>query len=264
MKKWDDNPSLGLPGMFKLRKTLVDVFGEAEARRRQRLNDYKMKQMEFVVLWCLGPELFTAHRFGIDTLTLWKVGEALQLCWNFLIDGANAQMPFHLAFAQRLQIMTNKDRLFLWGNSPERAWISGHYEGVYYNRLAQLGSLIILCKEINPASTSAVKNLAGDMGELKVKYSMGLKIILWCNLGLDPKEWLRLKICTEYQDHKYQSCIEELKRISDVEGERLELWHHQVTHYSFAQEPSLAFDTFWKWQDVYMTPLMSLLQAAGY
>ncbi|PLW23018.1 hypothetical protein PCASD_14084 [Puccinia coronata f. sp. avenae] len=216
MKKWDGDSSLGLPGMLKLRKTLVEVFGEAEARRRQRLNDYKMKRVEFVVLWCQDPELFTAHKFAIDTLTLWKVGDALQLCWNFLIDGANARMPFDLAFAQLLQIMTDKDRLFSWADSPERAWISSYYEKVYHNRLAKLGKSIILCEEINPASTSAVKNLAGDIGEVEVKYGTGLDIMLWCDLGLDPKEWFRLKKRAQSQDHEYQSYMEGLKKISDT------------------------------------------------
>ncbi|KAH9457927.1 hypothetical protein Pst134EB_010231 [Puccinia striiformis f. sp. tritici] len=221
-KKWDPDCVFG-PGKFKIRKMLVDVFGETEAKRRQDLHDYKMNRVR-PNLWYRQTALNNAQSLGVDILSVWKIGDALQF--------GSKLLPCDSAFAQIFKVMTASDSHFSWFNSPERVWLFSNYGEVFLDRLATLSHSIILSEHRNPLSTAAVENLVGEVGMVDGSYGRGLEIIKWCDLGLDPKEWARIRQIRNSRDQEeFVKLNMEMGKITGMERQKFELWHLFITSY---------------------------------
>ncbi|KAA1063848.1 hypothetical protein PGT21_032694 [Puccinia graminis f. sp. tritici] len=266
MKKWDLDSVIG-PGKLKLRQLLLDVFGDAEVlKRRQELYDYKMNRVGYAGLWCRQPDLYDSQRFGVDILAVWKIGDALQFDSRHLLDKAPGRMSFDSAFAQILQVITANDRFFSWSDSPERAWLLVRYGPVFVERLAKLSDSIVLSDHTNPLSTAAVKGLVGKVGMIEGSYGRGLEIMHWCDLGLDPKEWARIRQIRNSRDQEeIETLYKGMSKISENERKKFLLWHQFVANYDSKIDhpdtiPSKITRNISEWVDQRTTPLKALSQ----
>ncbi|WAQ84945.1 hypothetical protein PtA15_5A518 [Puccinia triticina] len=236
MRKWGLDSAAG-PTKLKIRNILVDLFGETELKKRQELYDYKMNRVGSVGLWCRREDLHNSQRLGVDILAVWKIADALQFGSKNLLENAEGRMTFDSAFAQIIRVITAKGRVFSWVDSPERAWLYIYCGSLLIERLAKLSGSVLLSEHTNPLSTTAVKSLVGNSGMINGGYGRGLEIMHWCDLGLDPKEWARIRQIRKSGDpEEIEKLNKGMSKISDDERKKLQIWHQLVINYD-AQEP---------------------------
>ncbi|KNZ55419.1 hypothetical protein VP01_2686g2 [Puccinia sorghi] len=151
------------------------VYGKSEAIRRLKLNSY-MANVPYPPHW--WPEDFSkdCSQYGLDPLTILKVGDALQFGSRTLIPNAPRTVPIDEAFVQVLQIMTDQERLLPWRASPERYWFLRVYGTTYTGRLKELSESILLSDDKDiPLSIDAVKRITKTR-ELLPNYRVGFEL----------------------------------------------------------------------------------------
>jgi hypothetical protein len=165
-----------------IRSTLQTVFGEYEGKKRRILNSYLLQRLYPVEWW---PAALTKESgsFGLDILTILKVGDALQLGHKSFQPVSNQFMPLDYAFSQILEVMTDNERPLPWSESSEQAWLKRIYGDHYQQRLKQLENAM-LNSAIN--SNPATKNIITKVTRIKLdaNYRVGLEL-LWCDIGLN-------------------------------------------------------------------------------
>ncbi|KAA1073320.1 hypothetical protein PGT21_008335 [Puccinia graminis f. sp. tritici] len=240
-RHWRWDTAVGSGGSWTVGSILESLCGRNEARRRQELNDYKMNRK--------GPDLHwlkrvlierRADRYGVDVLTACKIADSLQLYCDFLIGDAFGRMTFDESFAQILEVFAEQGKDFPGPESPEQTWLQWVYKSEYKQRLIKLARSIEVSESENPLSTAAVRKLLRSNRSLKGSYGSGLQILLWCQLGLDLDEWVRIAQIKQSGDpEQINDLVISLSKISGVERKRLQWWHQAMNAYGTAEEAGL-------------------------
>jgi hypothetical protein len=150
---------------------LAWIYGDQEGAKKVELVNY-MDNCPYDDTWWRSIDLESAVvSFGLDPLTILKIGNALQFGSPDLLDNLKHRIPLEEAFLTMLNIIT-KPRTLPWIESAERAWIYSVFGSLYPDRLREL-SYIILSRK-------------GHL-ENETKQASGSDLI-WCDLGLEIRE----------------------------------------------------------------------------
>ncbi|KNZ60139.1 hypothetical protein VP01_1605g2 [Puccinia sorghi] len=164
---------------------LAMIFSETEAKRRVELDSYLANAIYEMNWWPLDFSKQCSIN-GLDCLSLMKVGDALQLGSNFLLESSSGVLSIDEAFAQVLTVMTDHSRPLPWTESPERAWLLAKYQDIYFERLKELSQLspseLDAFKVWHRDITSSVQNDCPSINDILLA-KLELKLVSWLVTG---------------------------------------------------------------------------------
>ncbi|WAQ93062.1 hypothetical protein PtA15_18A118 [Puccinia triticina] len=223
-KHWHWDTAVDFRGSLTVGDMLKKVCGEHEAKRRQELNDYKMKRKGPSLYWLQHALVkHSAQQFGVDVLSVCKIVDSLQLC-----DNGFRRVTFDESFSQLLEVFIEQSRYFPRLESPEHVWLVWVYQSDYKDRLFKVARSIELSDEKTPLSTAAARHALRDKEILEgcTSYGSGLEVMLWCGVGFDLEKWFRIRqIRDSHDQEKINDLMVGLSGISNTERTALQWWH---------------------------------------
>ncbi|KAI7944989.1 hypothetical protein MJO28_010684 [Puccinia striiformis f. sp. tritici] len=164
------------------------IWGAEETQRQVKMRLYLAQRTNPYFWW--EDYSLDAHSkfFGLDVLTIIKVGDALQFGSQFLLPRGYGRMTIDSAYAQLLRVMTDTNRPLPWIESSERAWLQRFLGDLYTQRLQKLSVLISQSRvEMNPLSIDILAEKV-DPNFVRGSHSQLGEELAWVDKGLPLNE----------------------------------------------------------------------------
>ncbi|KAI9621343.1 hypothetical protein H4Q26_015842 [Puccinia striiformis f. sp. tritici PST-130] len=117
----------GSIGRIHIGRAIAVIYGPSEGEKRLKLVEYLRKRDYRREWWKpFGLEAASKH-FRLDVLKLLKIGDLLQFGSNYLLDDVTNRHKIDIAYTQLLELVTDQESVLPWMESPERAWLTGHW-----------------------------------------------------------------------------------------------------------------------------------------
>ncbi|KAA1117934.1 hypothetical protein PGT21_027538 [Puccinia graminis f. sp. tritici] len=166
------------------------IWGQAEMERQIEMRSYLAQRVNPFFWWEAYDLNMKSKLFGLDILTILKVGDSLQFGANFVIDRGYGRVSIDSAYALLLKVMTDTNRPLPWIESSERAWLYSLPDGLYEQRLQRLSQLISDSRpQMNPLSVDILAKKIDQNFIDSYGYRMGEEL-LWIDKGLPLDELL--------------------------------------------------------------------------
>ncbi|KAA1086618.1 hypothetical protein PGT21_005663 [Puccinia graminis f. sp. tritici] len=207
---------------------LRSIYTDSERKKHLDLYSY-LENASYPKNW--WPLNFAEHcrLFGLDRLTVVKVGDALQLgSVDLASDGGQRTLSMDEAFSQILTVMTDRRSLLPWNESIERAWLHQYYGADYHRRLGKLSQFVILSpNEDLPLSIDTLKQIT-KRKKLIHNYHIGYELF-WCEMGWDLTTYMQLmELRNSSKVKKYDELASSMSRFTQAELHALQFWHQSL------------------------------------
>jgi hypothetical protein len=207
---------------------LKSIYTDSERKKHLNLYSY-LENARYPKNW--WPLNFQKHCriFGLDRLTIVKVGDALQLGSVDLVPNSGQRaLSIDEAFAQIITVMTDRRSLLPWNESAERTWLHQYYGADYHRRLRKLSQFVILSSDGDlPLSIDAVKQIT-KRKKLIHNYHIGYEL-LWCEMGWDLMTYMQLmELRNSSKVKKCDELANSISRFTQAEVRALQFWHQSL------------------------------------
>ncbi|MBW0493218.1 hypothetical protein O181_032933 [Austropuccinia psidii MF-1] len=153
----DDELSLKIRSIIK-----KDVFTPKELQKRAELKKYLESRGNYHKWWKEDQLEMDSNSFGLDILTILKLGDALRFSFTLEKQDRTA-MSLSSSFLQLVAIMRDDSKDLPWLESAERAWLYRNHPG-FPQPLHSLGKLL---KEMYVKSTEGDRQMMKAMNDLR-------------------------------------------------------------------------------------------------
>ncbi|KNZ45513.1 hypothetical protein VP01_803g3 [Puccinia sorghi] len=214
---------------------LIQTMGLKLSHDRLLLISYLMNKKGSACWWESFNLEDDSNRFGLDILTVLKVGDALQFgCQDGLGQWEKSKYKADEAYAQLISIFLNEENTLKipWIESSEREWLNNLPGNIYQERLKQLSYLIFNLGEHNkmifPISNEKLNKHLRGLFISQDDYRLGYELI-WLDRGLKLEEFLmkmknwmppiyvakrEVQKLTQAEKHALATCLTTFKKSS--------------------------------------------------